>query len=124
MIRGPGDGQEYTVTELTCTVTDEEPTVAYLQDVPMGIAVEWIAAVLIVLFVIASTLLGCLVYSFIWVSLKSRALVRHKSPVTTQAPAVSFGSVATHGQQGTRRFRFSDSHLPSMSSGPANTKNA
>ncbi len=77
MIRGPGNGQEYAVTELIGTVTDEEPTVAYLQDVPMGIAVEWVAAVLIVLFVIASTLLGCLVYSLIWLSLKSRALVRH-----------------------------------------------
>ena len=77
MIRGPGNGQEYTVSELTCTVTDEEPTVAYLQDVPMGIAVEWIAAVLIVLFVIASTLLGCLVYSFIWLSVASQAQITY-----------------------------------------------
>lgn len=46
----------------------EEPTVVDLKDTSMGAAIEWSGAALIVLFVITSTLLGCLVYCFIWLS--------------------------------------------------------
>jgi hypothetical protein len=55
------------IPTLTNEVTGavEEPTVADLNDTPMGRAIEWIGAALIVLFVITTTLLGCLVFSFI-----------------------------------------------------------
>jgi hypothetical protein len=65
MIRGRANAQEYTVTEVLSTVTAEEPTVVYSEATPMEIALERIVVVLIVLFVITSTLLGCLVYSLI-----------------------------------------------------------
>jgi hypothetical protein len=95
MICDRANTQEYTATEATA----EEPTVVSLQDTPMGIAMESIAVVLILLIVITSTLLACLVYPFIWLSVKSRPHVRHKSP---------FSSVEA-GQKDTRRFRSSDS---------------
>jgi hypothetical protein len=54
------------VTKVTGQATDEEPSVVYLQDTPMGIALEFIGVVLILLIVMTSTLLGCLVYPLIW----------------------------------------------------------
>jgi hypothetical protein len=97
MICGRANAQEYTVPEVTSAPIAEEPTVVYLQHTPMEIALEWVAVVLIVLFVTASTLLACLVYPFIWLSINWRALVRHKSPVS---------SIETSGQKDTRRLRF------------------
>lgn len=68
MIYSRANAEEYPVTEVTGTVTAEESSVVYLDDKPMGIALEFIAVALILLIVIASTLLGCLVYPFIWLS--------------------------------------------------------
>jgi hypothetical protein len=62
MICGRANAQEHTVTELTSKLTAEGPTIVYPEAMPMEIALERIAAVLIVLLVIACTLLGCLVY--------------------------------------------------------------
>jgi hypothetical protein len=75
MIRGRAE--EYTVTEATGT---EEPAVLYLEDTPIRVALESIAAVLILLIVITSTLLTCPVYPFIWLFRKARQLARHKLP--------------------------------------------
>lgn len=65
MICTCANAQEYSVAELTRTLTAEEPPVVYPEVTPIEITLERIAAVLIVLLVIASTLLGCLVYSLI-----------------------------------------------------------
>jgi len=57
------------------------------------IALERIVTVLIALIIIASMLMACLVYLFIWLSEKSRPpRVRHKSPMTSEARAVSFSA--------------------------------
>ena len=66
----------------------------------MRIDLEWIVTVLIALIVITSTLLACLVYLFIWLSERSRPLIRYKSPVS---------SVEVSGEKYTRRYRFTDS---------------
>jgi hypothetical protein len=76
-----GRAEEYTVTEATGT---EEHAVLYLEDTPMGVALESIAVVLILLIVITSTLLACPVYPFIWLFRKSMLLAaRHKSPFSS-----------------------------------------
>lgn len=81
MIYGRANAQEYTVPEVTGALI-AEPTVVYLQHTSMEIALEWVAVVLIVLFVIASTLLVCLVYPLHLAVYKlagaSRAQVAHK----------------------------------------------
>lgn len=65
MIYGRADAEEYTVTELISTATAEDPTVVCPEATPTEIALEQIAVVLIVLFIIVSTLLGCLGYALI-----------------------------------------------------------
>jgi hypothetical protein len=77
------DTEEYTVIEVTGTEAAEEPSVVYLDDTPMGSVLEFIAVVLILFIVMTSTLLGCLVYPFIWLSRKSRLLVRQKAPFSS-----------------------------------------
>lgn len=66
MISARANPQEDTVTEVTGTATAEESSVVYLEDTPMGIALEFIAVVLVLLIVFTSTLLGCLVYPIVW----------------------------------------------------------
>jgi hypothetical protein len=66
-----GNTREHTMTDVTGST--EERAAVYLEDTPMGVAIESIGAVLIVLFVITSTLLGCMVYPFIWLCTKLKA---------------------------------------------------
>jgi hypothetical protein len=78
MICGPANAPEYPVSDVTGTVTAaEEPIAVYLRDTPMGNALGWIGVVLIVLTLIATALLACLVYPFIWLCTKAGSLVRH-----------------------------------------------
>ena len=77
--------------------SDEEPTAIYLRRTPVGMTLGWVAAALIVIFVIASTLLACVLYPLIWLSIKSGLLLRRRSALIPET-----------GQKTTRRFRFSD----------------
>jgi hypothetical protein len=77
--------------------TADEPTVIYLRRTPLGIALGCIAVVLVLIFLVTTTLLACVVYPFIWLSIKSGLLAKHKSPCGSEA-----------GQKNTRRFRFSN----------------
>lgn len=63
MIYGRANAQEYTVPQVTGALT-AAPTVVYFQHTSMEIALEWGAVVLILLFVVLSTLLVCLTYPF------------------------------------------------------------
>jgi len=83
MICGRANAPEYPVSDATGTVTAEEPTAVYLQDTPMGNALGWMGVVLLVLIGIASALLACLIYPFIWLAIKSRPLVRRFRLVET-----------------------------------------
>jgi hypothetical protein len=93
MICGTANAPEYPVSDVSCTVTAEEPIALYLRDTPIGNALGWIGVVLIVLTLIASALLACPVYAFIWLSRKARPLGRH------------FRRVETTGQKGMRHYR-------------------
>ena len=75
----------------------DEPTVIYLRRTPIGVALGCIGVVLVLIFLVATTLLACVVYPFIWLSIKSGLLAKRQSP---------FGSEA--GKKSTRRFRFSN----------------
>jgi hypothetical protein len=75
----------------------DEPTAIYLRRTPTGVALGCIGVVLVLVFVATSTLLACVLYPFIWLSIKSGLLAKRNSP---------FGSEA--GQKNTRRFRFSN----------------
>ena len=83
MICGPANATEYPVSDVTCTETAEEPIAVYLRDTPIGNALGWIGVVLIVFTLIASALLACLVYPFIWLSTKTRPLFRNLRRVET-----------------------------------------
>ena len=82
------NAEEYPVTEVTGTVTAEDASVAYLGDKPMGIALESIAVVLILLIVTASTLLGCLLYPFIWLSTRLYSARRSRQAQITDDTGV------------------------------------
>ena len=75
----------------------DETTAIYLRRTPTGVALGCIAVVLVLIFVAASTLLACLVYPFIWLSIKSGLLAKRKSPLGSEA-----------GQNNTRRSRLSN----------------
>jgi hypothetical protein len=83
MICGPANAPEYPVSDVTGTVTAEGPIAVYLRDTPMGNALGWIGVVLIVLTLIATALLACLVYPFIWLCTKARPQIRHFRRVET-----------------------------------------
>jgi hypothetical protein len=83
MICGTANAPEYPVSDVTGTVTAEEPIAVYLRDTLMGNALGWIGVVLIVLTLSASVLLACLVYPFIWLCTKARPLVRYFRRVET-----------------------------------------
>ena len=84
MICGPANAPEYPVSDVTGTVTAaQEPIAVYLRDTPMGNALGWMGVVLIVLTLIATSLLACLVYPFIWLCTKAMPLVRHFRGVET-----------------------------------------
>jgi hypothetical protein len=100
MICRSANAREYPVSDLAGTVTAEEPIAFYLQDTPMGNAVGWIGVVLVVLTLIASALLACPVYAFIWLSRKARPLGRR------------FGRVETSGQRDMRHYRLKTPHRP------------
>jgi hypothetical protein len=93
MICHRANAQEDTAIESNA----DEPTVIYLRHTPIGIALGCIAVVLVLIFLVATTLLACVAYPFIWLSIKSGLLAKRRS---------TFGSEA--GQKTTRRFRFSN----------------
>jgi hypothetical protein len=75
----------------------DKPTVIYLRHTPIGIALGCIAVVLALIFLVTTTLLACVVYPFIWLSIKSGLLAKRPSHVDSEA-----------GQKNPRRFRFSN----------------
>ena len=76
----------------------DKPAVIYLRRTPMGITLGCIGVALVVVFVAATSLLACVVYPFIWLSLRARLLLaKQKSPFDSEA-----------GQKHSRRFRFSN----------------
>ena len=78
--------------------TADEPTAIYLRRTPLGIALGCIAVVLVLIFLVTTTLFACVLYPFIWLSIKARLLLaKHESPFDSEA-----------GQKNTRRFRFSN----------------
>ena len=81
MICHPANAQKDRAIEANA----DEPTAIYLRRTPTGVALGCIAVVLVLIFVAASTLLACLVYPFIWLSIKSRLLAKRKSPVGSEA---------------------------------------
>jgi hypothetical protein len=54
----------------------DEPTAIYLRRTPTGVALGCIGVVLVLIFVATSTLLACVVYPFIWLSIKSGLLAQ------------------------------------------------
>jgi hypothetical protein len=98
MISRSDNARVYPLSDVTHTVAADQPTAIYAQDTPMGNALGWIGVVLVLLAVIASALLACPVYGFIWLSRKARPLVRH------------FGRVETAGQKDTRHYRLKTLH--------------
>lgn len=93
MIRHPANAQKDRAIEANA----DEATAIYLRRTPTGVALGCIAVVLVLIFLAVSTLLACLVYPFIWLSIKSGLLAKRKSPLVSEA-----------GQKNTRRFRFSN----------------
>ncbi len=93
MICHPANAQKDRAIEANA----DDTTAIYLRRTPTGIALGCIAVVLVLIFVAASTLLACLVYPFMWLSIKSGLLTTRKSPLGSEA-----------GQKNTRRFRFSN----------------
>jgi hypothetical protein len=84
MICGRANAPEYPVSDATGTVTAaEEPIAVYLRDTPMGNALGWIGVVLIVFTLIATALLACLAYPFIWLCTKAMPLFKHLRRVET-----------------------------------------
>lgn len=75
----------------------DEPPVIYLRRTPTGIALGCIGVVLVLIFIVTTTLLACVLYPFIWLSVKSGRLARRKPPLGSEA-----------GQKEPRRFRLSD----------------
>jgi hypothetical protein len=100
MIRRSADAREYSASEVAHTVSAEEPVAIYLRDTPMGNALGWIGVVVVVVMVIASALLACPVYAFIWLSRKVRPLARH------------FRRVEMSGQNDMRHYRLKTLHGP------------
>ncbi len=76
--------------------TADEPTAIYLRRTPLGIALGCIAVMLVLIFLVTTTLLACVLYPFIWLSIKAGLLAKHESP----RPEA--------GQKNTRRFRLSN----------------
>jgi hypothetical protein len=88
MIFGTANAPEYRVSDVTDTLTADEPIAAYLRDTPLGNALGWIGVLLIVVTLIASALLACLVYPSIWLCTKARPLVRHFKRVETSVQKI------------------------------------
>jgi hypothetical protein len=93
MISHRANAQKDTAIEATA----DELRPIYLRRTPMGIALGCIGAVLILIFIVVSALLACVLYPFIWLSVKSGLLARHEPPLSSEA-----------GQKEARRFRLSD----------------
>ena len=93
MICHPANAQKNRAIEANA----DETTAIYLRRTPTGVALGCIAVVLVLIFVAASTLLACLIYPFIWLSIKSGLLAKRTPPLGSEA-----------GQNNTRRFRFSN----------------
>jgi hypothetical protein len=74
MVSHRANAQEDTAIEANA----DEPTAIYLRRSPLGIALGCIGVVLILMFLVTTALLACLVYPFIWLSVKSGLLARRE----------------------------------------------